>query len=51
MNNSPHSKNAYFATHAQAQDFLRAQVNQSPALQDSLHVIPSVEAAPLQEAA
>jgi hypothetical protein len=51
MNNSPHSKEAYFASHAQAQDFLRAQVSQSPGLQDSLHVIPSAEAAPLREAA
>ncbi|MBX9636444.1 MAG: hypothetical protein K2Q45_02705 [Nitrosomonas sp.] len=51
MNNSPHSKDAYFATHAQAQDFMRKQVNQSPTLQDNLHVIPSTEATLLQEAA
>src|SRR5690606_27507781 len=51
MNNSPHSQQAYFASHAQAQDFLRRQISQSPDLQDSLHVIPSTEATPLQEAA
>jgi hypothetical protein len=51
MNNSPHSQQAYFASHAQAQDFLRTQISQSSGLQDSLHVIPSTEAAPLQEAA
>jgi len=51
MNNSPHSEQAFFASHAQAQDFLRTQVSKSPELQDSLHVIPSAEAVSLREAA
>lgn len=51
MNNNPHSEHAFFASHAQAQDFLRTQVSQSPELQDSLHVIPSTEAVSLREAA
>jgi hypothetical protein len=43
MDNSPLNASAQFASHAQAQDYMRDVAAQSPELADSLHVIPATE--------
>lgn len=43
VDNSLHSEEAQFTSQAQAEDFLRAQTAASPALAQSLHVIPAAE--------
>jgi len=48
VNNTAHGEAALITTHAAAQDFLRAEAARSPALADTLHVIPAAE---MQEAA
>jgi hypothetical protein len=48
VDNTAHGEAAMFTSHAAAQDFLRAEAAQSPALATTLHVIPVTE---MQEAA
>ncbi len=44
VDNRPHGTTATFTTHAEAQDFLSAETTKSPALAETLHVIPAAEA-------
>ena len=43
VNNTAHGETTQFVSHAEAQDFLRAESARSPALAGSLHVIPAAE--------
>jgi hypothetical protein len=44
VDNTPHGEAAKFTTHAEAQDFLRAERARAPSQADALHVIPAAEA-------